>query len=746
MEIRGQLKFAAAAAFACALAATPCRAMLDDAAAEAAAREVLGRMTLEEKVSLLAGSGTMTLPAVPRAGIDAEWTMSDSSSTVRPSLSRMDWDYSEPKSENTCLPSLSALAQTWDVAWARRHGEVLGAECRDRGVDQILGPGVNIMRTPLCGRNWEYLGEDPFLAARMCVPVVEGIQSFDVAATVKHFCLNNQELARGTVDTVADARTLNEIYLPAFRAAIVEGGALAVMTSYNRIDGVWASECGYAQKGILRDRWGFRGPTVTDWGGQHSAAFAANNGGGIEMHKGSRIKHNVNLKTGEFPLAEAVRRGEVPQATVDGMTARTLWMMAKTGFLTKAQRRRGERNTVAHRLAARMEAAESVVLVRNDAGLLPLDAASVGRLLVIGCGADDPQCGKGGSAEGNPPCEVTLFAALTNRLGAAGATLMPFCAKRTLAATDSSNAIEAGSHVEMKLDEAWSGEDELKAAVAAADTVIVFTGTELGIQENMEGEGRDRVEFDLPPELQAAMHTILGWGHPRTVVVSRSGTPVGYTWTDKAATLVQASYLGMEWGNAIADVLFGDVNPCGKLAQTWPRRYADTAVAQCGTYNATNVAYNERFYVGYRWHDAKGIAPLFPFGHGLSYTTWKIEMLQEAECDRMQPDAIECKVRVANTGSVPGKEVVQLYVAPPASKFERCVKELKGFEKVALSPGETKTVEFRLSPRDLAYWDPFASCWRADAGEYRLLAGASSADIRGERAVRLEKDMQWRPQ
>ena len=261
----------------------------------------------------------------------------------------------------------------------------------------------------------------------------------------------------------------------------------------------------------------------------------------------------------------------------------------------------------------------------------------------------------------------------------------------------------------------------------------MFTGTELGYQENMESEGRDRVEFDLPAPLQKAMHTILDWKLPRVVVVSRSGSPVGYTWTGKADTLVQTSYLGMEEGNSIVDVLLGDVNPSGKLAQTWPKTYSDTAVAQCGTYNKTNVVYNERFYVGYRWHDKKAIAPLFPFGHGLSYTTFEYGAAEL--CD----DGLSVKIAVKNTGRVAGKEVVQLYAAYPGTKVERCVKELKAFSKVALKPGESKIVELRITPRDLAYWDEFNHRFRTDAGEYELLVGASSADIRASTRAVLAK-------
>ena len=714
-------------------AAAGAKAMLTDDEALKAARETLAKMTLEEKAMLTAGNGTMTLAAIPRVGIAKEWTMSDNSSTVRSALSRLGWDYVEPKSENTKLPALSALAQTWDPAWARKHGEVLGAEARDRGVDELLGPGVNICRTPLCGRNWEYLGEDPVLAAKMCVPFIRGVQSYDVAATVKHFCLNDQEWERFTVDTHVDDRTLNEIYLPAFKAAVQEGDVLAVMSSYNKIDGIWASENKYTQKAVLRDRWGFRGFLVTDWSGQHSTDFAANNGGGVEMHWGQGIHFNYSAVSNTFALAEAVRESRVPAANLDEMALRTLYMMAKTGFLTGAPRKAGERNTKKHQRIAREEAADSIVLLRNEDGVLPLAADALRKVLVIGKNANEKQCHKGCSGEGNVPYEVTLYAALTNRLKGVEVSLMPFCAKVELAKTDTSNAELAGGHVEQRTESEYSSEEELKAAAEAADTVIVFTGTELGYQENMESEGRDRESMDLPKELERAMHTILGWGLRRVIVVSRSGTPIGYTWADKAKTFVQTSYLGMEEGNAIVDVLLGEVNPSGRLCQTWPKSYADTAVAQCGTYNATNVTYNERFYVGYRWHDYKKIEPLFPFGAGLSYTTFAYG------APTVTNRNVVC-VTVTNTGKVAGKEVVQFYAAYPGAKVERCVKELKGFTKISLKPGESRTVKFGVTPRDLAYWDEFAHRFRTDAGDYEILVGASSADIRGKAMIRIDRD------
>ena len=726
---------------AAAFAVSAVLAGLSDGEALERAREILSKMTLEEKCRLLYGSGTMTLSCPPGAGEKREWIMSDNSSTVRPEMNRWDWGYTEPKSVNTKLPSLSALAQTWDVEWAWRHGETLGLEMRDRGVDQLLGPGVNIMRTPLNGRNWEYLGEDPLLAARMCVPIIKGVQSCDVAATVKHFCLNNQEMARDTVDTHVDSRTFNEIYLPAFRAAVVEAKALCVMTSYNKVDGIWASENKYNQRGILRDRWGFQGMILTDWGGQHSCDFAINNGGGVEMHWGQGIVHLGNPKKSLHPLADAVRAGKVPVANVDEAALRTLFVMAKTGYLTGGKRRTGERNTPRHQRLAREEGADSIVLLKNVKGLLPLDPATLRKVLIIGKNADEKQCHKGCSGEGNVPYEITLRAALAARLPKAEVVLMPFCAKMEIATTDTSNAAIAGGHVEQKTNVDFCSAEELKSVAESADAVIVFTGTELGYQENMESESRDRENFDLPAELQEAMHTILGWKLPGTVVVSRSGTPVGYTWTDKADTLVQSSYLGMEEGNAIVDVLFGQVNPSGRLAQSWPRTYGDTAVAQKGTYNKTNVVYNERFYVGYRWFDRNKVEPLFPFGYGLSYTTFAFGKCSVRETD----GGWMLEVPVTNTGKRAGREVVQVYAAYPGAKVERCVKELKGFAKTKqLAPGETQIVNIAIGERDLAYWDDFASRFATDAGDYEFLVGASSVDIRERLAVKVVRTKHYR--
>ena len=733
------MKTKSAIAAAAAFGSLACFAMLDDASAIKAARETLAKMTLEEKVLLTGGSGTMTLSAIPRVGIEKEWTMSDNSSTVRPQMNRWDWGYTSPRSENTKLPSLSALASTWDPEMARLHGEVLGAEMRDRGVDELLGPGVNIARTPLNGRNWEYLGEDPCLAARMCVPMIRGVQSYDVAATVKHFCLNDQEWNRNTVDTHCDLRTLHEIYLPAFRAAVQEAGVLCVMTSYNKIDGLWASENKYLQTGILRDQWGFKGLLETDWGGQHSNEFSANSGGGIEMDRGDHIVHHFNPKKGTYPLVDAVKAGKVSEATVDEMALHVLYVMAKTGFLTGAPRRAGERNTKRHQEIARLIGEESVVLAKNEKGVLPLDAKSVRKVLVVGKNAAERQCHKGCSAEGTVPYEVTFVDGLKARLGKDVEIVLkpiPRAAAKKATKEELEAVARAGGHVEAgaKADGASKAQlDEIKALALASDATIVFTGTELGYDGNMESEGRDRANMLTDPGEDESIAAILSWNARNTVVISRAGTPVGYTWVDAAPTMLMSSYLGMEEGSALARVVFGDVNPSGRLCHTWPRRYEDTGVAQMGTYNGKEVVYNERFYVGYRWFDHKGIEPMFPFGHGLSYTRFDVSSV-DVEADKDGGWTVSAKV--TNTGKVAGREVVQVYVAYPDAKVERCVKDLRGFAKTKLlAPGESETVRIPITLRDLARFDELDHRFVTDEGVYELLVGTSSRNILRKKTV-----------
>jgi len=858
-----------------AVASYPAFAVVDEDRSVALARATLAKMTLEEKTSLLGGCATMYLNAIPRVGIVREWAFSDCGHCVKPEHRRDNFGYVDGVDDrSTALPCISALAMTWNPKLAAKHGDVMGEQMRARGKDQMLGPGINIVRTPLCGRNWEFMSEDPCLTAQMTVPLVRAVQEHGVAVTIKHFCLNNQELDRFKLGVTVDDRTLNEIYLPAFRAAVVDAGCLAVMTAYNTYNGIWCSENAYLLKGILRERWGFKGQIVTDWGAQHSCDFAVNNGCGIEMSAGRSIRYLTDFfgraGTNKFPLATAVREGRVPVQTVDEAVLHVLYVMAKTGFLTGEQDK-GERLTAKHRDVAREIGAESVVLLKNEADVLPLDRTKIRKVVLLGTLAHEEVAHLGSSCECHPPYEMTLAKGLRERLGESveivsypfgseagddnplpidGLRLETFdpnggeafavraweyeqvrdgrllkkgyekaptgewkynCNVKGLgpvlagdelmwkakvrppesgeyeivveqgniysqaaAAVDGKpvfdwNAGKTRGFVRLEKDRVceivfrfrvgdvhnscvfgWippsarkGSADEVRRACETADAVLVFTGTTMGYGRAKETEGSDRPNMKTALGHDEEIEKLLGWNLPRLVIVNRSGAAMEFPWADKAKTLLHLSYLGQEAGRAFADVLFGDVNPSGRLTCTWPRRYEDTAVAQCGSYCASNVIYNERFYVGYRWHDLKRIPPLFPFGYGRSYTAfdWKVEPQAQKTASGWT-----VRVTVTNVGKRAGKDVVQLYAAPVAPKVERCVRELKGFAKTKLlRPGESEMVEIVVTPRDLAYYDDFLHCFKADAGRYDLLVGSSVDSVRARVGIELGHDECHRP-
>ncbi len=862
---------AAAALAAAAFAAVGAAAAGGDPAAEKA-RAMLAKMTLDEKVSLCAGSGTMSLPKIPRVGIEKEWQFSDNSQTVRADMERWTWNCTFKNDEATVLPTLSALASTWSVEMAERFGHVMGEQARARGKDMMLGPGVNIMRTPLCGRNWEYFSEDPVLTSRLAVPEIKAMQSHDVAACVKHYCLNNQEHDRHRNDAVVDDRTLNEIYLPAFRAAVKEAGVYSLMTSYNMYNGEECSQHTYLIKGILRERWGFDGMIVTDWGGQVSTVPSALSGAGVEMNRGSDIRYLANPKTGAKPLADAVRAGKVPEAFVDEKAFRVLYAMARTHFLDPANRKGGERLTEKHFSEARAIAEEAVTLLKNDDAVLPLDPAKMKKILVVGKLADTDMTRKGWSAAGKPPYEITPYKGLVEFFkgkgveivryplvpGDSGLKVHPviessigtfdttakdagmsvrawetewfktkapkngeapfksgfscqpgiksgtksplpglsdkeFCIKwRTrLTAPESGEyafgavaekgaqariflegrqigtgkskvrakaSLEAGKEYRFEIvyTPGWGGHSfefgwqlpsergtagELRRLASAADAVLVFTGTEIGHGRALDCEGADRPDMRLPVGHDAAIAEILSWKLPNTVVVNHSGSPVEMPWVDSCRTLVQQPYLGQEAGRALANVLFGRVNPSGKLPCTWPRKYSDTPTGTLGGVTPRHSPYKERFYVGYRWYDKKGVKPMFPFGYGIGYTTFGYGKVAVAP----DGDGFKVTAKVTNTGKVAGKEAVQVYVSYPGSKVERCVKELKAFAKTRLlAPGESETLEMHVSLRDLAYWDDIGNRFATPAGDYEFQLGASCEDIRSKAVAKVEEAASFR--
>ena len=686
--------------------------------------DLLKRLTLDEKLLLVHADSKFTTAPIPRLSIPQRW-LSDGPHGVREDIGPHDWRPAGRTDDfATALPAGVALAATWNADLARAYGETIGQEALARGKHIILGPAVNIHRTPLNGRNFEYFGEDPFLASRMVVPWIRGIQSQDVAACVKHYALNNQEWERGTIDVQVDERTLREIYLPAFEAAVKEGGVLAVMGAYNRFRGQHACHNEYLLNTILKGEWGFKGLVMSDWSGTHDTREAARNGLDLEM--------GTDRPYDQFFLARPFRdlldKGEVPLSVLDDKVRRNLRVMLETKVLDG--RPPGALNTKAHQETARRVAEEAIVLLKNDGTLLPLDASKLRTLVVIGENAVRPHSHQGGASEMKTPYEVTPLEGIAKRLRA----------------TKVMHAMGYKSG-------AWSpdnppGHPDPETLVARAvegarqaDVAIVVGG--LNHERFQDAEGMDRKDLSLPG-LQAELIRRVAEANPRTVVVLVSGGPVDMeTWLTKVPAVVQAWYPGMEGGDALAAVLFGDVNPSGRLPATFPKKLGDSPAHALGAYpgKGGTVRYEEGLLVGYRWYDAKGIEPLFPFGHGLSYTTFeyanlRVERPREPAAGR--PPVAVVRVDVKNTGPRAGAEVVQVYVRPVAPRLPRPPQELKGFAKVLLAPGEKKAVAVTLGAEAFAFYDPAKKAWVAEAGEFRLLAGSSSRLIRLEAPFALE--------
>ncbi len=819
------------------------------------ANEILAKLTLEEKISLTHGSGTFTVTNIPRVGIVHEFTMSDNSSTVATDIQRNSFRGTPVgnKQTATAFPSMSALGATWNRDLAYRLAGALGREGRFRGKSMQLGPGANIHRTPLCGRNWEYFGEDPAHSAKLVVPYVKGIQAENVAATVKHYACNNSEWGRNGVDVDLDERTLREIYLPAFEAAVKEGGALAMMSGFNRINGEFCSHSDYLNNQILKKEWGFKGLVVTDWGGVHDTVKGALGGTDLEMHAGGGIRFFKK------PLLDAVKNGTVPESVIDDKARRVLYVMAKTKFIgDHDDREPGIHETPGHTAIALKVAEEAVTLLKNEDQILPLNPDKIKTVLVLGDNAIHKHCSGGGSARARPKYEISPLEGIENLLGNGvkvtfrniqGAedqikqipetwirTLDP-TAKRTGLGQPAfkveyfNNTELSGAPVHIGYDKniqfnkdktsvpegvrnnnfsvRWSatispnqsGEYELGAAIddgvrifvnnklvaenwkaggrrivkgkiqldrnkeynlrveylefagaavcefgmiqdavrdfsalaaeaKKADAVIYFTGNNhIYVTPVIESEGCDRKQMDLHKHDDQAIASLLK-DRPDMVVVNLSGSPVAMPWINETKALVQTYFNGQEGGTAIANVLFGNVNPSGKLTFTIPKKLTDSPAHALDDYNNKHMNYKEGVFVGYRWFDAKNIEPQFPFGHGLSYTTFAISK-PELSSSRMEKDGrIAVRVAVKNTGHAAGAEVVQLYVAPPKSNIERPVRELKDFGKVFLQPGETKSVEMQLTWRDLAYWDTPAHGWNVIPGTYQVEIGSSSREIK----------------
>ncbi len=663
-------------------------------------QEIVAKMTLEEKASLSVGASSWTTVPFEKLGVP-ELIMSDGPHGVRKVV-----DPTSMVQESlpaTCFPTASCTASTWDVDLLRKMGEALAEECIALNVDVLLGPGTNMKRSPLCGRNFEYFSEDPFLAGELAASFICGVQSKGVGTSLKHFAANNQEYQRFTISSVVDERTLREIYLPAFEKAVKVGKPYTVMCSYNKVNGTFASENYHLLTEILKKEWGFEGFVVSDWGAVRNRVAALKGGLDLEMPG----KHDLFVKQ----VVDAVRAGELDEKILDESVRRIL----KVVFQAKKTPKKGTFDAAKHHQLAAKIATEGFVLLKNN-GILPLKPGK--QVAVIGRAAEAAHFQGGGSSHINPTEVAVPFKELKAQSG------------------DSEFSYAEGYPV----DDAFRP-DLIKQAVTiseSADVAVLY----IALPTYKESEGYDRVDLDLTKQ-QIELIKAVSKVQPNTVVVINNGAPVVMgEWIDGVAAVLEGWMMGQAGGVAIADVLYGKVNPCGKLAETFPMRLEDTPAYLNWPGESGEVRYGEGLFIGYRYYDTRKIAVQFPFGYGLSYTTFEYSNAKVSKTTFKDTDGVKVSVDVTNTGKMVGKEVVQVYVHDQKSKLVRPEKELKGFAKVELKPGETKTVTVDLDFRAFAYYNPAYSQWVAEEGDFDLLIGASSQDIRHTLTVKLESTQQ----
>ena len=693
--------------------------------------DALSRMTLEEKVAILHAQSKFSSAGVPRLGIPEVWC-TDGPHGIRPEVLWDEWEQAGWTNDScTSFPALTCLAATWNPEMSALYGKSIGEEARYREKDILLGPGVNIYRTPLNGRNFEYMGEDPFLSARMVVPYIREVQKNGVAACVKHFALNNQEQNRLYHDVVVDDRALHEIYLPAFKAAVEEGGAWAIMGSYNKYKGQHCCHNQYLLNDILKRDWAFDGVVVSDWGGVHDTKQAAGNGLDLEFGSWtngvdwsldiSNVYDNYFLAG---PYLEMLRQGKASVKQLDDKARRVLRLIFRTAMNTRKPF--GSLNSPEHLAAARRIAGEGMVLLKNDGGVLPIDLAKAKTIAVMGENAIKMMTVGGGSSSLKVRHEYTPLEGI--RAAADGKAEVIYERGYVGDVTGDYNGVKTGQDLSEKRSEAQLIADAV-AAARKADAVIFVGG--LNKSRHQDSEQVDRLEYGLPYS-QDKVIKALADTNPNLAVVIVSGNAVAMPWIDRVPAVLEAWFSGSEAGNALADVVFGAVNPSGKLPFTFPVRLEDNSAHALGEYPGTDkVTYNEGIFVGYRWHDKEQLKPLFAFGHGLSYTTFDITNVQADRTTLAANGRIRVSADVTNTGSRPGAEVVQLYIGDEESSLPRPVKELKGFQKIALDPGQTQTVTFEITPDMLQYYDDAKGAWVAEPGTFTAYVGAASDDIHG---------------
>ncbi|MBJ7947352.1 glycoside hydrolase family 3 C-terminal domain-containing protein [Bacillus cereus group sp. N24] len=655
-------------------------------------KKIISEMTLEEKASLCSGLDFWNTKGIERLGIPSIM-VTDGPHGLRKQAEGADHLGIYNSIPSTCFPSAVGLASTWNKDLIHEVGVALGEECQAEHVGVLLGPGANIKRSPLCGRNFEYFSEDPYLSSQMAINHVKGVQSQGIGTSLKHFAANNQEHRRMSVDAIVDERTLREIYLASFEDVIKEAQPWTVMSAYNKVNGEYASENNYLLHDILKDEWGFEGFVVSDWGAVNERVASLANGLELEMPSSFGI--------GEKKIIDAINCGELSVEKLDQAVERLLYIIFKA-YDNQLENATYSKDT--HHQLAREVASESMVMLQNEDSILPLKKE--GTVAVIGEFAKQPRYQGGGSSHINPTKLESIFEELEMVSGEK--TNILFAQGYDLASDD--------------VDENLI--NEAKKIAESADTAVLF----VGLPDRYESEGFDRNHLQMP-ENHVLLIEAIAEVQSNIVVVLSNGAPIEMPWIGKVKGILEGYLGGQALGGAIADLLFGDANPSGKLAETFPEVLSDNPSYLNFPGEGDKVEYKEGVFVGYRYYDAKNIEPLFPFGFGLSYSNFEYSKLSISKNEIKDTDTVSVLVNVKNTGSIAGKEIVQLYIKDVESSMIRPEKELKGFEKVELQPGEEKTVSFTLNNRSFAYYNVELKDWHVETGEFEILVGKSSREI-----------------
>ncbi|NEN84970.1 beta-glucosidase family protein [Paenibacillus elgii] len=664
-------------------------------------RQLIAQMTVEEKAGLCSGLNFWQTKPVERLGIPSIM-LTDGPHGLRKQRGGLDHLGFADSVPATCFPSAAGLACSWDRKLMEQVGIALGEECQAEDVAILLGPAANIKRSPLCGRNFEYFSEDPYLSSEMAAYHIQGVQSQGVGTSLKHFAVNNQEHRRMTVDAVVDERTLREIYLASFEGAVKQAQPWTVMCAYNKVNGEYCSEHEGLLTRILKEEWGHKGFVVSDWGAANDRAKGVAAGLELEMPSSNGL--------GDRKIVDAVKSGMLSEEALDKAVERILRVVFQA---VDRKKEHASFDAEAHHALARIVARESMVLLKNEGGILPLKKE--GTVAVIGALAKHPRYQGGGSSHINPTRLDDIYEEMRRAAGAEASIVYA-----------EGYPLESDDIDDCLLQEA-------KLAAAQAKAAVIFAG----LPERYESEAYDRQHLRIPDNHRKLIEAVAEV-QSNVVVVLSNGAPVEMPWIDRVKGVLEGYLGGQALGGAIADLLFGDANPCGKLAETFPKQLSHNPSYLNFPGEGDKVEYKEGLFVGYRYYDAKQIEPLFPFGHGLSYTTFEYTGLTVDKREIRDTETVRICVRVRNTGELPGKEIVQLYVRDVQANVIRPEKELKGFEKVELAPGEEKTVEFVLEKRAFAYYNPELQDWHVETGDFEILIGKSSAELVLQETVRVQ--------